>query len=152
MTSPLAGNAGAPCTCFALRKLARSVSRLYDRHLAAAGLKTTQYSLLKCVMHEALPMARLAALLGAERTTLTRNLKPLQDAGWVAVQVGPDPRQRIVAITAAGRAKAAAARPAWRAAQHELECTLGRDALRALQRELDGAALRLTPGAPDASA
>ena len=134
-----------PCTCFTLRKMARIVSRLYDQHLAAVGLKTTQYSLLQCVLRAALPVAQLALLVGIERTTATRNLKPLIDAGWVELAAGADSRQRIVTITDAGRAKALAARQAWRHAQAELERVLGEDAVRALHQGLDFALLRLAP-------
>jgi len=124
------------CTFFQLRKLTRTVSRLYDRHLSAAGLKTTQFSVLVHVNVQALPMMQLAALLGAERTTLTRNLKPLADAGWLTVAPGSDPRQRIVTITEAGRAKVRHARHAWQAAQDEMASMLGAEALRALHGDL----------------
>lgn len=131
------------CTFFQLRKLTRTVSRLYDRHLAAAGLKTTQFSVLVHVSVQALPMMRLAALLGAERTTLTRNLKPLTDAGWLTVAPGHDPRQRIVTITEAGRAKVRHARHAWQAAQDEIGALLGPEALRSLHGDLAAAQSKL---------
>src|SRR3954469_11915406 len=102
------------CTCFKLRKLARAMSRLYDQHLAAAGLTNTQFSVLSHAARAALPMSELAERLGTERTTLTRNLKPLTDAGWIALLPGQDSRQRIVTVTDAGRAKQQAAFPYWR--------------------------------------
>jgi DNA-binding MarR family transcriptional regulator len=127
-----------------LRRLARTVSRLYDRHLATTGLKTTQYSLLKSVAFQASPVAELAARLGTERTTLTRNLKPLLDAGWVALNPGADTRQRIATITRSGRDKIKAARQAWLAAQTELERELGTPAVHALHASIDIALDRLT--------
>lgn len=133
------------CTCFELRKLARTVSRLYDQHLAQAGLKTTQYSLLMHVRHEALPVTRLAGLLGMERTTLTRNLKPLLEAGWVTLQPGADPRQRIVTITGAGRETARTGRVAWRKAQDAVDRALGADAVQALHAQVDQVQQRLAP-------
>jgi len=133
------------CTCFALRKLNRTVSRLYDQHLARAGLKTTQYSLLKWISAEALPIAGLAARMNTERTTLTRNLKPLIDAGWVVLKAGSDSRQRIATITPAGTRTVAAARDAWRAAQSELETALGADAVHDLHLQVDTALIRLNP-------
>lgn len=133
------------CTCFSLRKLTRTVSRLYDLHLAAAGLKTTQYSLLKSIAFEALPIAGLAARLATERTTLTRTLKPLLDAGWVVLKPGADSRQRIVTITDDGRSAIRAAKQAWRSAQAELEQALGMQAVHDLQRQLDTALSQLTP-------
>jgi DNA-binding MarR family transcriptional regulator len=133
------------CTCFKLRKLTRTMSRLYDQHLAAAGLKTTQYSVLVNAAREALPVAELAERLGTERTTLTRNLKPLTEAGWLALLPGLDARQRIVTITDAGRAKLQAAYPSWRAAQTEFEDLMGVDAVRALHRQLDATLTQVTP-------
>lgn len=133
------------CTCFALRKLTRTVTRLYDQHLAAVGLKTTQYSLLKNIAYKESPVAELAARLSTERTTLTRNLKPLIDAGWVELRPGTDSRQRIATLTDAGRDMIKSARQAWRSAQSELERTLGMDVVRALHAHLDNALIRLTP-------
>jgi DNA-binding MarR family transcriptional regulator len=133
------------CTCFTLRKLNRIVSRLYDQHMAVAGLKTTQYSLLKWVAAKPLPIAELAARMNTERTTLTRNLKPLIDAGWVVLKPGRDSRQRIATITPAGTQTIAAARAAWRAAQSQLESALGTTAVRDLHAQVDSALTRLTP-------
>ncbi|MFL6672948.1 MAG: MarR family winged helix-turn-helix transcriptional regulator [Massilia sp.] len=121
------------------------MSRLYDQHLAPAGLKTTQYSVLANAAREALPVAELAERLGTERTTLTRNLKPLTDAGWIELLPGADSRQRIVTITAAGQAKLKAAYPFWRAAQAEFENLVGRDAVRALHGQLDATLAQVTP-------
>ena len=140
-----ATTAALGCTCFKLRKLARTVSRLYDQHLAAAGLKTTQYSVLANAAREALPVAALAERLGTERTTLTRNLKPLLDAGWLELLPGVDSRQRIVTITDAGRVKLAAAYVHWRAAQTEFETLMGVDAVRELHGRLDATLAQVSP-------
>lgn len=133
------------CTCFKLRKLTRAMSRLYDHHLASVGLKTTQYSVLVNASRAALPVAELAELLGVERTTLTRNLKPLIDAGWVELKPGADSRQRIVTITDAGRDKVKLAYVAWRRAQTEFETLMGRDTVRALHQQLETTMTQLTP-------
>jgi DNA-binding MarR family transcriptional regulator len=133
------------CTCFKLRKTTRAMSRLYDHHLASAGLKTTQYSMLAKVLREALPVAELAERMGADRTTCTRNLKPLVEAGWIAIVPGVDGRQRIATITESGREKVAAAKMAWHRAQLELEALMGRDAVRALHEQLDSTMTQITP-------
>jgi DNA-binding MarR family transcriptional regulator len=133
------------CTCFKLRKLTRAMSRLYDQHLATVGLKTTQYSLLANAARAALPVAELADLLGLERTTLTRNLKPLADAGWVELKPGADGRQRIVTITASGRGKVKQGYVAWRRAQTEFETLMGRDTVRALHQQLEETMIQLAP-------
>jgi DNA-binding MarR family transcriptional regulator len=133
------------CTCFKLRKLTRAMSRLYDQHLAQVGLKTTQYSVLANAARAALPVAEMAELLGLDRTTLTRNLKPLIESGWVLLASGSDSRQRIVTITATGRKKVEQAYVAWRAAQTTFENLMGRDAVRSLHQQLDTTMTHLTP-------
>lgn len=125
------------CTCSKLRKLTRAMSRLYDQHMAPVGLKITQYSVLATASRDPLPVAELAERLGMDRTTLTRNLKPLTEAGWLALVPGADSRQRIVSMTDAGRAKLAEAIPAWRAAQDAFEQLNGAEAVRSLHTQLD---------------
>jgi DNA-binding MarR family transcriptional regulator len=139
-SSPLFG-----CTCSSLRKLTRTVTRLYDQHLADTGLKTTQYSLLKNIENGALPIAELAERLSLERTTLTRNLKPLIDAGWIELKPGTDSRQRIPTITRSGRETIKHARKVWARAQIELQQTIGEQAVRDLHAQLDTALNKLTP-------
>jgi DNA-binding MarR family transcriptional regulator len=143
MTDPVDKPLG--CSCFKLRKLTRAMSRLYDQHLASVGLKTTQYSVLVNAARAPLPVAELAEALGLERTTLTRNLKPLLEAGWLELKPGPDARQRIVTITASGREMLKRAYLAWRRAQTAFETLMGRDAVRALHQQLDTTMTQLTP-------
>ncbi|MES2321546.1 MAG: MarR family winged helix-turn-helix transcriptional regulator [Pseudomonadota bacterium] len=143
MSDPVGKQLG--CTCFKLRKLTRAMSRLYDQHMAKVGLKTTQYSLLSNAARGALPVAELAERLGMERTTLTRNLKPLVDAGWLEMKAGADSRQRIVTITDAGREKQLQAYAVWRAAQTDIETLLGYDNVRALHQQLESTLIQLTP-------
>ena len=115
------------CTCFGLRKAARAVTQMYDRTLKPTGLRTTQFSLL-AVTDRVGPrgMAELAEQLVMDRTTLTRNLKPLLDRGLLESVAGPDRRRRPIAITAKGRAALAQALPYWREAQARMTGSLGR--------------------------
>jgi DNA-binding MarR family transcriptional regulator len=121
------------CTNLRLRQLTRQVSQHYDAQMAAAGLKTTQYSLLAAVIKlgPARP-ADLAAALKMDPSTLTRNLKPLMAAGWVSMTAGADARTRAVSITDSGRAKHAEARRLWKVAQDSLHQTLGESRVQAL--------------------
>ena len=135
------------CTNLKLRQLVRGVSRLYDAELAGAGLKTTQYSLLSHVLKLGpLRPGDLARAIRMEPSTLTRNLRPLVDAGWVTLQAGDDARSRLVAITDAGREKRQAAQRCWRAAQQKLNARLGVERVLALHRILDEAMERLDTG------
>jgi len=71
-------------------------------------------------------MSELADALDMDRTTLTRNLKPLLDAGWVDVRAGKsDARTRSVRLTAAGEKQLQVARAYWRRAQNEVNATIG---------------------------
>ena len=89
--------ATTPCLCNALRQASRAVSRLYDEELRGFGLRTTQYSLLRRLSYAGEVRQRdLGGLTSLDETTLTRNLRPLIDAGWVAVNPGEDRREKLV--------------------------------------------------------
>jgi DNA-binding MarR family transcriptional regulator len=106
--------------------------------MAAAGLKTTQYSLLSHVAKLG-PLApgALARAMKMDASTLTRNLEPLVHAGWVQTSPGIDGRTRSVSITDAGREKRAAARRHWRVAQDDLVAVLGAARVAALHALID---------------
>ena len=134
------------CTCLRLRKAARRVSQIYDGHLEPAGLTVTQFGLLAHLERLAgIGVGALAEELIMDPTTLTRNLKPLERRGLV--ESAPDPRDRRarrLSLTGAGRAALSSARPAWAAAQREIEQALGGEAT-ALNAALDSALARLAP-------
>jgi DNA-binding MarR family transcriptional regulator len=127
------------CTCFKLRRLTRRVTTVYDRALAAAGMRVTQYSLLAHLRGlRGVAMSELAEMLDMDRTTLTRNLRPLVEAGWIEVKPSAeDARIRLVHITASGEAQWQAARICWRRAQQEVNSTIGSAGLAELHRMLD---------------
>lgn len=106
------------CVCAGIRRAARAVTQHYQRHFRGTGLVGTQFSMLSVLIRSGpLPVGRMARLLGVERTTLTRNLRPLEKKHWVTISGDADGRVRTVEITAKGRAVAKAALPAWRKAQ-----------------------------------
>lgn len=133
------------CTCNKLRRLTRRVTAVYDHALAGVGLRVTQYSLLSHLRgyrdefaRTGRPIAQLAEALDLDRTTLTRNLKPLVAAGWVEIEAGTDDaRQRLVCITSDGRAVLEAARVHWRRAQEEVTATIGAADAARLHQMLD---------------
>ena len=114
------------CTCANLRKAARVVTQAYDAALQPAGLKATQFTLLAALtkLGDA-PLTRLADALVMDRTTLTRNLKPLVRDGFVRVDQEEDQRIRMVSLTDAGRDVFDKARPRWEQAQSKILGTLG---------------------------
>ena len=134
------------CTNLKLRQLARRVTQHYDLELAKAGLKTTQYSLLSHVFRLGpVRPGDLAQAMTLDASTLTRNLKPLLDAGWVELAAGADARSRSVTITETGRAKRTEGQRHWRAAQEGINTLLGVQRVAALHVLLDESLETLSP-------
>ena len=126
------------CTNFKLRQLMRRVAQHYDNEMARCGLKTTQYSLLSHVLKLGpIRPGDLAVEMKMDASTLTRNLRPLVDAGWVSLEAGADARSRLVHITDAGREKRAEAQRCWKVAQLALNETLGAGRVNALHALVD---------------
>ncbi len=114
------------CTCANLRKAARAVTQVYDQALRPTGLKVTQFTLLATLSNRGdLPLSRLAAALVMDRTTLTRNLKPLVGKGLVRIVQDEDLRVRRISLTDAGGNCLSRALPNWRQAQSRLVEALG---------------------------
>jgi len=126
------------CSCFLLRKLTRRVTQAYDRVLAEAGLTITQYSLLAHLARgEGASVSALAARMGMDRTTLVRNLKPLEAAGWVRYGERRAGKRAALELSAAGRARLRAAAPLWERAQSALEALLGAKRVSGLHALID---------------
>jgi len=126
------------CVSNNLQKTARAVSRLYAEEMRPSGLTRAQFPMLGYLEAAgALPMSELAARLYMERTTLTRNLKPLEDAGLVERPANPqDARVKLVAITPLGRRKLREARRYWRRAQARVLKRFGAEEWLALEAAL----------------
>ena len=126
------------CTCFRLRRATRRITQVYDTHLAPANLTLTQYSLLSNLARITPPtMHELAEVMGMDRTTLTRNLKPLLDRGLLSQTCGADRRTKVIEMTVNGQTLLDSARALWRDAQDALQARLGDDAISDLHRLLD---------------
>jgi DNA-binding MarR family transcriptional regulator len=114
------------CTGSSLRRATRAVSRIYDEALAPAGLRGTQFSLLIALsFFKEAPLLRVAEELGLDRTTLTRNLQPLERAGLVASSPGKDQRVRLLRLTDSGQRTLQRAYPLWEEAQAKVVNALG---------------------------
>ena len=115
------------CLCLHVQRAARALARRFDVALRPAGLTSGQFSLLMSLNRPQPPtMGQVASLLAMDRTTLTANLKPLERQGYVEVRSGEtDKRQRVLALTPAGRATLAAAVPIWLATHRAIEGLLG---------------------------
>lgn len=126
-----------------MRKLSRLMSQRYDQALAPAGINLNQYSILRRTGGQGRPLGEIAHELGMDRSTLSRDLKPLVEAGWIESVAGADARQRRLRITAAGRRRIERAQPLWRAAQDQIDRGLGLDGIALLHAQLDKAIAQL---------
>ena len=133
----------SPCTCFHLRRATRRVTQIYDRELAAMELSLNQYSILRRTGESPRTLGSLADELGMDRTTLTRNLKPLLAAGLLVETRGEDARQRLLQLSDAGRQRLAAARPHWQRAQRIIDEAFGGEAVARLHADLETLTERL---------
>jgi DNA-binding MarR family transcriptional regulator len=135
------------CTCYRLRQTARLVSRTYDLFLAPCGISIGQFGMLATLMAmEGASISTLAEVLQMERTTLTRNLTPLQKLGYVSIEQGADKRARSLKLTKAGKKTLTTAKPLWRAAQRSLEKQLGKAEVSLLNVTLDDTLHHLSNG------
>ncbi len=121
------------CTCSGLRQLTRRITGIYDHYLSADGLTISQYTLLARIgKYGPVGVIPLAAGMGMDRSTMSRSLKPLITAKWVAMLDLPldmltDKRSFGVQLTDDGRYKWESAMPAWNNAQERIADLLGEE-------------------------
>ncbi len=115
------------CNCFAVRAAGRYISQFYDQFLAVVGLRTTQFSILARLARKG-PMTinALAENMVMDRTTLGRNILPLQRDGLIRIEpVAVDRRAKELHLTKAGEKRLQAALKQWSAAQTRFEAVFG---------------------------
>jgi len=126
----MAGGTGTKpedCICLAVRQAARHVTQSYDQFLAPAGLRTTQFSILSKLKRKG-PMTinALAVDLVMDRTTLGRNILPLERDGLISVApAATDRRSKELRLTRQGDKRLEAARKGWSEAQARFETAFG---------------------------
>jgi DNA-binding MarR family transcriptional regulator len=118
------------CVFFNLRKAGRIITLIYDQTLQPSGLKATQFNLLIAIKkYGPITIKRLAKNILMHRTALARNLKPLEQKGFIKIEPGNDRRERRIRITEAGRKTLAGAYPYWENAQRQVADALGQEQL-----------------------
>jgi DNA-binding MarR family transcriptional regulator len=134
------------CTCFNLRKATRAVTQLFDEALKPCGLYATQFTLLAAVSSkENVAITELSKALVMDRTTLTRNLKPLQKSGWIEVLPGLDKRTKALSLTLSGKKVLKQAMIHWKEVQNEVVMTLGNGNWELLVDNLSSTVKKLNP-------
>ena len=114
------------CLCHRTRMASRAVTRFYDEMLRSTGLRATQLAVLVAVgRDEVFSITALAKFIGMDRSTLTRNLAPLEREGLIRVGSEGWRRSRTVEMTKKGRSRLREALPFWETAQETLRQKLG---------------------------
>lgn len=142
--------AAQTCTCFSLRRSARSVSQFYDQALQQTGLRATQFvTLLSIRVAKQVSIVDLSRTVGSNPSTLSRHIKVLQERGLVHLVVGQDRRSRLVSLTDKGLRMLTSAYPAWQAAQRSLRDQVGHSVTDQLMSALGTFQERIAPGVLD---
>ena len=145
MTKQLDMSAAENCVCFNLRRVTRLVTQYYDSEMRRHGIRPTQGTILASLMaRESWNMAELSDWLGMERTTLVRNLRPLQRDGFLNASGGGRGGRVELSITAKGRKQIEKLTPAWKSAQSAAVKTLGEKRWSSILSDLEAAALALS--------
>lgn len=139
------------CTCSKLRQLTRKMTSIYDHHLAADALTISQFSLLARIgKFGPVGVIPLSVQMGMDRSTMSRTLKPLISAGWIAtvdlpLEMLTDKRSFGVGLSTAGHQKWQDALPGWQKAQTEISTILGKQTHQALMDLVDDANDKFLP-------
>jgi DNA-binding MarR family transcriptional regulator len=116
------------CACLSFRQTSRMVTQLFDDSLASVGLLSTQLPVLILVsLHSPITISRLASMLIMDRTTLTKNLKPLHAKGYIRTVRSDDKRKTLLELTPEGETILHKSYPLWRQAQKRIVDGLGAD-------------------------
>lgn len=116
------------CVSYNLRKASRIVSKLYTREMRPAPVRGPQFSLMMMISRRQNPtISELARDIGADRTTMTRNLEQLQKRGFIEITQGKNLRTKAVRIAPEGQAALERSITYWQKAQNKVLKTLGQD-------------------------
>ncbi|KWA46555.1 MarR family transcriptional regulator [Burkholderia multivorans] len=115
------------CYCTQFRRSANALTNIYDEALRPAGMKITQFSLLRALsrLKEA-TYAEVATEVALDRTTISRNLKILIGYGWVVTEDGEDARFKVARLSQAGVKALKEAEVYWLTAQRRVESEVQR--------------------------
>ncbi|WP_315807059.1 MULTISPECIES: MarR family winged helix-turn-helix transcriptional regulator [unclassified Bradyrhizobium] len=136
------------CPAFQARATARAVTRFYNACFRSLGITAEQFSLLVGIggSHEP-TLAELAARAGVDATTLSRNVKSLEQRGLVYSQGGLGRAGKRLVLTDKGRRLMEAAIVVWERARARLTDILGEEASHVARNSMS----RLTQAAQTAA-
>lgn len=114
------------CICFNLRKTSRTITKIYDEALRVVNLRVTQFSILAFVYYyKNITITLLSNELAMDRTTLTRNLKPLERGKFIDIRKQEDPRYKTISLTSKGKEIFQNALPVWSQVQANVVQRIG---------------------------
>ena len=127
------------CTGFNLKKATRVIQNLFDEAFKPLGLEGTQYTVLGHIfVHGPISLSKVADLMHVDRTTLARNLSPLERKGLIEIKPGSDKRAKIINVSGKGKEVLAEALPLWKKTQDKIKDTLGIDNWESMITNLSG--------------
>jgi DNA-binding MarR family transcriptional regulator len=114
------------CLTHGLMRAARSVARGFEAEAAAHGVTAPQFTVLaRLLFMGPMTVSQIAAMVDADRTTMTRNLAVMAQKGWIEEGSAEDRRERVWQLTDAGKQIVALVTPVWQAWQARLVERLG---------------------------
>ena len=115
------------CNCFVVRSAARHVTQLYDQFLAPVGLHVTQFSVLaKLKRLGPTTINALAKEMVMDRTTLGRNVQPLERDGLVKIEASAtDGRAKVLLLSKIGEKRLKSGCGAWEQAKRRFDTRFG---------------------------
>ncbi len=133
------------CIADKLRLLNRIVTQLYDEALRPTGLTTSQMNILVVVSKygHAMP-SEVGNWLHMEKSTLSRNVRRLQQSGWLTIRPSGKGRSHTLTLTVKGNRALRKALPLWESAQKKAKVILGKAGIGEIMRVAE--AVRSTGG------
>jgi DNA-binding MarR family transcriptional regulator len=132
------------CVCFNLRWVSRAFSQFFVRELRHHGLLPTQTPILGLLAAKPeATMAEVSDWLAMDRTTLVRNLRPLERDGLVKATGKGRGHKVSLSLTPKGLNALHEFVPDWRVTQEKIIRTLGKERWSEILRDLESAALAL---------
>ena len=121
------------CYCINIRHGSNSITDYYDKKMKPTGLTINQYSLL--INLDAIApctTTQLAQKMYLDRTTLTRNMKPLEKEGFIKNTAQPSQRNKKLILTEKGKSILKKTKPIWNNNQSDNEMYIGKENLETL--------------------
>lgn len=130
---------GRLCTGFNLKRATRVVQSMFDEAFKPVGLEGTQYTVLSHIFVAGpITLSKLAELMDVDRTTLARNLAPLEKRGLIEIKPGTDRRAKLINITGSGKEVLSQAYPLWKETQEKIKTALGLENWESMISNLNG--------------